>query len=106
MSPIISTFIRRRSLRKIDEPAFPDHRDLDLPRIGQLLLDLLGQFPRELKTFRISEIFLLDDYANFPSSLNGIGFLDALVDGRQRLQLFQPLYIGFQRLATGARPRS
>src|SRR6201995_2590201 len=78
-----------------------DHGDADLARIGQLLLDLLGDVAGDDLGLDVVHAVRLDHDPDLPAGLHGEHLLHAFVRGGAPPQPLQPLDVGLQRLAPG-----
>src|ERR1700761_6890456 len=81
-----------------------DHGDADLARIGQLLLDLLGDVAGDDLGLDVVHAVRLDHDPDLPAGLHGEHLLHALVGDGDLLQPLQPLDVGLQRLPPGPGP--
>src|SRR5215470_11193492 len=81
----------RASPCEFSSARFPDDRDPDLPRISQLLLDLLGDVPRDDLRLNVVHPVRLDHDADLATGLHREHLVHAVVRGRDLLQPFQPL---------------
>src|ERR1700749_1999583 len=81
-----------------------DHGDADLARIGQLLLDLLGDVAGDDLSLDVVHAVRLDHDPDLPAGLHGEHLLHTLVRGGDLLQPLQPLDVGLQRLTPGPGP--
>ena len=84
----------------LDGPGLADDRDLDLARIGHLVLDFLGHRPGHGGGLVVRHVGRLDDDPELPSGLHGIGFLDSLEGVADPLQLLEPSHVGLEHFAT------
>src|SRR6201996_2935990 len=78
-----------------------DDGDADLARVGQLLLDLLGDVAGDDLGLDVVHAVRLDHDPDLPAGLHGEHLLHALVGDGDLLQPLQPLDVGLQRLAPG-----
>src|SRR5205807_10213721 len=81
-----------------------DHGDADLARVGELLVDLLGDVAGDHLGVDVVDPVGLDHDPDLPAGLHGEDLLDALVAAGDLLQAFQALDVHLQRLAPGAGP--
>src|SRR5262249_62001986 len=72
----------------------PDDRDLDLPGVLQLGLDLLGHVARQPEGLVVGHAVGLDDDAQLAAGLDRESLLHALESVRDVLQLLEPLDVG------------
>src|SRR5436305_2845022 len=91
-------------LREIDRPALPDHRDLDLARVLELLLEVTRDPVREERGGVVVHLLGLDDYADLAARLHRVDLLDAGMPGRDLLELAEALGVLLERLAARSRP--
>src|SRR3954451_24413941 len=94
------------SLRELDRPRLADDRDLDLPGVLELALDLAGDLAREQQRGVVIDRRRLDDDTDLAPGLHRVDLLDAGVARGDELELAQPLDVGLQRLAARARARA
>src|SRR5690606_13952422 len=96
----------RASTREVDRACLPDHDDLDLPRILELLLepprDGLGQPGHPGVVDQLG----LDDDAHLAARLDREAALDAREALRDLLQLLEALHVRLEHLAARTRPRA
>src|SRR5688500_9356085 len=103
MSPTKRSFTpARRSLRVFDRTGLADHRHLDLARLGEVLLDLLGDVAREPDRLLVGDLLAVDDDPNLAAGLDGEALLHALEARGDLLELLEALDVGLEDLA--ARP--
>jgi hypothetical protein len=96
---------RKPSLSGIfHSPHFADDRDLDLTRIIELVLDLLGDVLGHQGSALVGDLLAFDDDSDLPARLKGEGLGDALKGMGDLLELLQPLNVGLQKLAPRPRP--
>src|ERR1700761_1520032 len=81
-----------------------DDGDADLARVGQLLLDLLGDVAGDDLGLDVVHAVRLDHDPDLPAGLHGEHLLHALVGVGDLLQPLQPLDVGLQRLTPGPGP--
>ena len=81
----------------------PDHRDPDLTRVLQLLLHLLRDVARDHLRGEVVDVLRLDQDPDLAARLHRVDLLDAREGVADLLQAFQPLDVGLERLAAGAR---
>jgi len=87
----------------LHRPRLPDHRDLDLTRVGQLGLDLLGHVARHPQGLVVSDTLGFDHDPQLPAGLDGEDLLDALQLGGQALELLETLDVVLEDLPPRAR---
>src|SRR3954449_6146230 len=80
-----------------------DHRDLDLPGVFELLLDLAGDLVREQDGAVVVERPGVEHHADLPPGLHRVDLVDALVTGGDVLEVAQSLDVLLERFAAGAR---
>src|SRR3990172_7685888 len=90
-----------RLLRVLHRAPFADDRDLDLPRVIQVLLYLLADLLRHPVGAEVIDLFGLDDDAYLAAGLDGERLLHAREGVRHRLQRFPPLEGLIHRLGGG-----
>src|ERR1700742_2607413 len=93
-----------RSAGELHGAGLADHGDADLARVGQLLLDLLGDVAGDDLSLDVVHAVRLDHDPDLPAGLHGEHLLHALVRTGDLLQPLQPLDVGLQRLAPGPGP--
>src|SRR5579859_4858712 len=84
------------SPRELGGAGFTHHGHPDLPRIGQLLLDLLGHIAGDHLRLNVIDPIRLHHDPDLPPGLHREHLVHAVVRGRDLLQAFQPLDIGLQ----------
>ncbi len=62
----------------LDRTDLAQKRDLDLAGVGHLVLDALGDVAGGLDGHLVVKLVRINDDADFPAGLNGVGLLDAL----------------------------
>src|SRR4051794_41764162 len=87
------------------KPRFADDGYLDLARIGELLLECLGDVAADFGGFHVVGVFRAGDDSQLAACLNREGLLDAREAASDRLQLLHPLDVPLERLTAGARAR-
>src|SRR5688500_5770952 len=103
MSPTKRSFTpARRSLRVLDRTGLADHRDLDLARVGEVLLDLLGDVAREPDRLLVGDLLAVHDDADLAAGLDREALLHALEARGDLLELLEPLDVGLEHLAARA----
>src|SRR5687767_13756828 len=103
MSPTKRSFTpARRSLRVLDRTGLADDGDLDLPRVGEVLLDLLGDVAREPDRLLVGDLLAVHDDADLAARLDGEALLHALEARRDLLELLEPLHVSLEDLAARA----
>src|SRR6266540_4412247 len=91
-------------LRVLDAADLPHHRDLDLPRVLELLLDPLGHVAGEHLGGDVVDVLGSDHDPDLAAGLHGEDLVHARVADRDLLQTLEPLDIGLERLAARAGP--
>src|SRR3990172_4034931 len=81
-----------------------DHGDADLTGIGQFGLDLFRDVPREHRGHLVAHLVAVDDDANLPPGLDGVGLLHPRERLRDLFQVLQTLEVVGQHLAARPRP--
>ena len=77
-------------LRVLDRARLADHRDLDLPRVLQLLLDLARDLVREQRRARRRRSLVgRDHHADLAAGLHRVDLVDAVVAGGDLLEVAQ-----------------
>src|SRR2546426_712393 len=94
-----------RLLRVLDRARLADDRDLDLARVGQLLLDLPDDVAGEPAGGQVVDLLGPDEDPDLAAGLDGERPLHALEAVGDRLEVLQPLDVRVHRLAAGTRPR-
>src|SRR3984885_5232636 len=91
----------------LDCTRLPDDGHLDLAGIFELLLDLSCDLVREHRRRVVVDRPRRDHHANLPAGLHRVDLVDALVPGRDVLEVPQALDVLLERLAAsaGTRPR-
>ena len=87
-----------------DRPHLPDDRDLDLAGIIELVLDLRGDVLGDQRGPVVGDLAGVDHDPDLAAGLEGEGLGHAVEALGQRLELFQPLDVVFEKLPPGARP--
>src|SRR5947209_6680692 len=85
-------------------PGLAHDRDADLPGIGQLFLDLLGDVTRDHLRGDVVDLFRLDHHPDLATGLHGEHLLHAWLLARDLLDALEPLDVVLQRLTARARP--
>src|SRR4051794_5942919 len=62
---------------KLNRPGLPDHRDLDLPGVLELVLDPAGDVLRQPDRLLVRDLFALDHDPDLAAGLQGEGLGDA-----------------------------
>src|SRR3954454_19079408 len=93
-------FMRLSSV--VGRARLPDHGDLDLARVLELLLDLAGDLVAQQNGAVVVERAGHDHDADLPAGLHRVDLVDAVVAGGDLLELAQALDVLLERLA--ARP--
>src|SRR3954468_21198877 len=96
----------RSSLREVDRAALPYHRDLDLARVLELLLDVARDPVREQRRGVVVDLLGLHDHADLAARLHRVDLLDALMALRVPLELARPLRVLRERLPGGPGARA
>src|SRR3954449_4304012 len=86
----------------VRRPRLPDDRDLDLPGVLELLLDLARDLVREQHGAVVVEGTGHHHHADLAAGLHGVDLVDAVVPRRDLLEVAQALDVLLERLATGA----
>src|SRR5262249_4567100 len=84
-------------------PGLAGRGESDLPRVGELLLDLLGDVARDHLGLDVVDPVGLDHHPDLPAGLHREDLLHAFVPAGDLLQALQALDVHLQRLAPGAR---
>src|SRR3954462_15883001 len=84
----------------------PDHGDLDLARVLELLLDLARDLVREQDGAVVVEGARLHHHADLAARLHGVDLVDAVVARGDVLEVVQSLDVLLERLAAGAGARA
>src|SRR5262245_3404141 len=92
----------RISMSDLAGPGLPDHGHLDLTRVGHLLLDPPRHVARQQDGLVVGYGAGIDDDADLPSGLHGIGPLDAFEGVADALQIVEPFGVALEDFA--ARP--
>src|ERR1700693_179984 len=90
-------------LSEFDDAGLTDHRHLDLDRIAELAFDSLCDIAGENLGAAVVDGVRLDDDADLPARLDRERLLDAFERIGDAFQFFEPLDVGGQRFAAGAR---
>src|ERR687889_1680713 len=93
------------SLRVVDRARLADHRDLDLARVLELLLDLARDVTRQGDRAVVVDAVGRDDHANLAARLHRVDLVDAGVAGGDVLEVAEALDVLLERLAAGDRAR-
>src|SRR3990172_11173255 len=104
MSPIKSIRTKPLLFRQLHVPALPDHGNLNLARIGQLIMDLFGHLAGNLRCLGIRDILLFNNDANLPAGGYGVGLLHPFKGSSNLLQILQALDIRLKGLPPCPRP--
>src|SRR5918993_2033002 len=96
---------RGASTRELNGARLPDHGDLDLPWILQLVLDPFGDVPRQPNRRFVRDLFALDDDADFAAGLECKGLRDPVERIGNPFELFEALHVGLEDVAPGAGSR-
>src|SRR5262249_60396970 len=80
-------------------PGLADHGDADLPRVGELLLDLLGDVAGDHLGLDVVDPVRLDHHPDLPAGLHREDLLHAFVPAGDLLQALQALDVHLHRLA-------
>src|SRR5258706_1484629 len=94
---------RSSLLRVLDGARLADDGDLDLARIGQLLLDLAHDVAREAGGREVIDLLGADEDPDLAPGLDGKRALDALEAVGDRLEVLEALDVRVHRLAASAR---
>src|SRR5919109_3219728 len=89
---------------ELGRPRLPDHGDLDLARVLELLLDLLRDVARDRLRLEIVHVLRRDHHPHLAARLHREHLLDALVLGADLLQTLEALDVGLQRLTPRTGP--
>src|SRR4249920_539882 len=87
----------------LDRTRLAHDRDLDLPGVLQLLLDLFGDVPRHHLGGEVVDVLGLDHHADLATGLHRVDLLDARVARADLLEALEALDVGLQALAAGPR---
>src|SRR6266705_870559 len=90
-------------LGELDGAALADHRDLDLPRVLELPLDLAGDLVREEHRPVVVDLPGLDEDPDLSAGLDRVDLLDTRLLGGDLLERLQPADVVLERLAARAR---
>src|SRR4051812_2898426 len=93
----------RELLREVDRSALADHRDLDLPRVFELLLDVPRYPVRQQRRRVVVDLLGVHDHADLAAGLHGVDLLDAGVAGGDLLEVAEALGVLLERLPARAR---
>src|SRR3954454_14012884 len=85
-------------------PGLPDHGDLDLAGVLELLLDLARDLVAQQHRAVVVERARDDHHADLAAGLHGVDLVDAVVAGGDLLEVSQALDVLLQRLTAGAWP--
>src|SRR3954447_14351090 len=97
--PKVVTWKRFTALTSVVGRArLPDHGDLDLPRVLELLLDLAGDLVAEQDGAVVVERARYDHDADLAPGLHGVDLVDAVVAGGDLLEVAQALDVLLERL--------
>ena len=88
--------------RVVGRARLPDHGDLDLAGVLELLLDLARDLVREQHGAVVVERAGDDHHADLAAGLHRVDLVDALVAGGDPLEVAQALDVLLERLAAGA----
>src|SRR5262249_32359647 len=84
----------------------PDHRDLDLPREGQLVGDLARDLAGQLDGAQVIDLALAHVDADLAAALHGDGAVHAAEAAADPLEVFEARRVVLLLLAAGARARA
>src|SRR3954452_7572333 len=105
--PNVVTWKRFTALTSVvGRPRLPDHRDLDLAGVLELLLDLAGDLVAEQHGAVVVERAGHDHHADLAAGLHRVDLVDAVVAGGDLLEVAQALDVLLERLTAGARARA
>src|SRR3954454_14463263 len=93
-------FMRLSSV--VGRARLPDHGDLDLARVLELLLDLAGDLVAEQDGAVVVERAGHDHHADLAAGLHRVDLVDAVVAGGDLLEVAQALDVLLERFAAGA----
>src|SRR5581483_1567834 len=94
----------RALLGELHRPGLSEHHHFDLPRVAQVLLNLLNDIAGETCRREVVNFVRLDDDANLPTCLDGKRAVHSREGVGDVLERFQPLGVRLQVLAASARP--
>src|SRR3954468_18858662 len=86
----------------VGRPRLPDHGDLDLPGVLELLLDLARDLVREQDRAVVVQRAGLDHDADLAAGLHRVDLVHAVVAGGDVLEVAQALGVLLARLRAGA----
>src|SRR4051812_26899902 len=89
--------------RVFDESAFAPHRHANFAGIRQLLLDLLGDVPRQDDGLGVADLVAVDEDADLAAGLDRVDSGDAGLGLREGFQLLDALDVAVEGLAARAR---
>src|SRR5690606_32073166 len=85
-------------------PELPDHRDLDLTGVLQVVLELAGDLTGEVASLEVGDVARVDQHTDLASGLQG----ELLFDSRELecdpLETLQPLDVCLEGLTPGSGP--
>src|SRR3972149_6808067 len=90
--------------RVLHGAGLPYHRDPDLPRVGEVRLDLLRDVPRKESRRVVPDLLVVDDDADLPARLDRVRLLDPGERFRDRFEVLETLEVVRQHLPAGAGP--
>src|ERR1043166_6071720 len=93
-------------LRVVHGPRLADHRDPDLARILELLLDAPGNLARQSLRARVVDPMVLHHDADLAAGLDGVALLHALERVSDPLERLEPLDVRLETLAPRAGARA
>src|ERR687898_3345266 len=93
-----------RSLGVLNAADLADHRDLDLPRVLELLLDPLGHVAGQDLGGDVVDVLGLDHDPDLAAGLHGEAFVDTGGAAGDLLEALQTLDVGLERLPPRPRP--
>src|SRR5262245_28685550 len=94
----------RALLGVLDRAGLPHDRDLDLARVLELLLYLLGDVARHDLRREVVDVLRLDHDPDLATGLHRVHLLDARVARADLLEALEPLDVGLQALAPSPGP--
>src|SRR5829696_4239184 len=94
-----------RLLRVLDGARLADDGDLDLARVGQVVLDLLDDVAREARRGEVVDLLGADEDPHLPTGLDRERAFDAGEALGDPLEVLEALDVRLHRLAAGSRSR-
>src|SRR5450755_3948620 len=81
------------SMREFGRPRLTYHGDADLPGVGELFFDLLGDVARDDLGLNVVDLVRQHHHPHLAASLHSKDFLDSLVRGGDLLKPLKPLHV-------------